>query len=227
MVGACNESELTWSLVRKVSLTKYLSFSRQRLTRKKIAKIIPEVTVVDKFFGPRSLQIWNDEMLSHNALLQRGAKMMLCCHFSPARLMNCSLDIYMLHMHANSIAEVLDSLSRFGNGVMQHCDPDQKAWWLSPEISIQQAHWFQLCRRVIDLLKLLGFEPEEWVWPNFLLEQWRSRLFLAAMKAQETFGVFSQADSKRPAFPLLYGFKLIRSSFVCGTNTTQFFWPTV
>jgi hypothetical protein len=121
----------------------------------------------------------------------------------------------MLHMHADRIAEVLNSLSTFARRVMASGEPHLKTWWLSPEISIQQAHWLKLCHRVMGFLWLLGFgsvnEPEALAWPTFLISQPEScgsKLCLAGKQALEIFRGFVQADCEHLSLHQLYSFEV-------------------
>ncbi len=94
-----------------------------------------------------------------------------------------SLDAYILRMHADKLANVLDSLVSFARKVelLKREDPHAWGWHFSKEVFIQSRHWPQLARHVLNLLKLLGHPdpddsestrddnctlPSPDVWPN-------------------------------------------------------------
>jgi hypothetical protein len=191
--------------MRKASLLRFISFIKQRLPKRVLARKFPEIMRVFKIFGPKSLQAWSDNMLHHNTQLRRGALMRLCRTFNTARLMHCSLDMYMLQMHSDEIAEALDCFSSFGGRVIPLItnSPDSEVWWLSTDVSIQRHHWFELCRRVMNIVHLLGLDMN--VLEDFQdtsdmrkhhLNPWpgQTKMFESAKAAQEIFGAYAEAD---------------------------------
>jgi hypothetical protein len=159
MIAPMN-TERIWCALRKASLQRFISFAKRRLPNRIIAKQLPEVTRLCKNFGPKSLQAWNDKLLHHNALLRRGASMRLCRTFNTARLMHCSLDMYMLQMHSDEIAGALGCFSTFGKRVQCQIkdSPDSKVWWLGSDMLIYRRHWLELCRRVMSIIQLIGLD---------------------------------------------------------------------
>ena len=190
------DTELIWASVRKAALLKYISYSQGRLPRKQIKKTLPEIIRSLKTFGRGSLQWWNDEMLHHNALLRRGASMGLCRRISVARLMHCSLDMYMLHVRSDAVAEVLGCYLTFGSRMIPliRRNPDSDDWSLSADMSVQRRHWYKLSLQMMNLVQLLGFGQ---VGKD-------SKLFAAMNGLKEVFGGFAEADSSKPSLTQAY-----------------------
>ena len=214
------QTERIWCAVRKASLLRFVSYGRRRLPKRKIAKQLPEVIRLFKTFGPKSLQAWNDKLFNYNALLRRGASMRLCRTFNTARLMHCSLDMYMLQMHSDEIAGALDCFSTFGKRVQCQIEdsPDSEVWWLCSDVSIHRNHWFELCRRVMSIIHLLGLDlmevcndkgrPNLSKYPhNFPCGLTvNGQLHSASKAAQDVFGASWNHDYCKPSLLELYTF---------------------
>jgi hypothetical protein len=210
------DTEQILSCIGKAELLRFVSYTKQRLPRRIIAKQLPEVIHVFKTFGPKSLKSWNDKLLHHNALLRRGALMRLCRTFNTAKLTHCSLDMYMLQMHSDEIAGALDCISKFGKRVQSQITdfPDSQVWTLSSDVVIQRHHWFELCRRVMNITRLLDFDmnatgksegprqPEAYLnpWPGY------KTLKTSVEAAQEIFGTYAKADGSQSSLLELYKF---------------------
>jgi hypothetical protein len=199
----------------------HLSYLQARLPSKRVAKVIPEILPQLKSFGRKSLQEWHDKMSQHNALLRRGMSMGLCRKFNAARLVHCSLDIYMLQMHADQIARALECYVSFGRRLKPtiDSDPDAKVWAISPDLSIQRRHWFQLSRRVMNLIRLIGIQVPSRAGdskgshatrssPSFPSMPWLDDhgLIIASKSASDIFGDFGKADLYQPSISHIYGF---------------------
>ena len=196
------DTERIWKSVRKASLLKCISYSFGRLSRKQIAKTVPEISRFFKAFGPGSLQDWNDEMQHHNALLRREASI------GVARLMHCSLDMYMLHVRSDAVAEVLECLLAFGRRMIPliRRHPESEDWPLSAEISVQRRHWYKLSLQVMNLVHLLGIQQVDHAGksqpPIPFCED--AKLFEAVNGLQDMFGEFAEADCLQPSLVQLY-----------------------
>jgi hypothetical protein len=203
------DTELIWESVQKAALLKYISYSHGRLSRRKIKKTLPEIIRSLETFGRGSLQDWNDEMLHHNALLRRGASMRLCRHINVARLIHCSLDMYMLHVRSDAVAEALENFLAFGRRMIPliRRNPDSDDWQLSAEISIQRRHWYKLCLKMMNLVHLLGFgqlDKGEWSESQPIICDKSSKLFTTVRGMQEVFGGFADADANQSSLQQLY-----------------------
>ena len=124
-----------------------------------------------------------------------------------SKLIHCSLDLFLLQMHSAELAEVLGFFSAFGRRILPLVisSPDSDFWWLSEEVSIQRRHWFSLCRRMMNLLRLLGLDNRNEAIP-FPLSPWPdfSSLRLAAAGVLDTFGGFAGPDSALPRLEKIY-----------------------
>ena len=117
------DAEQIWAHIRKASLLKHLCYGGRRLSKYRIARQLPETKYISRVFGPKSNHQWTDRMLHHNALLRRGARMKLNLKVNVSKLMHCSLDLFMLQMHSQEVAEALDSFSTFGERVLASDTP--------------------------------------------------------------------------------------------------------
>ena len=198
--------EQIWTCIRKTSLLRHICYSRKRLPKHRTAKHLPEIMCITKTFGPKSNQQWTDRMLQHNALLRRGgSNMRLHRRVNVAKLMHCSLDLFMLQMHSQQVAEALDSLSTFGERVLPIIkqDPDSRDWWLCPELLIDRRHWLRLSRRVMNLVHLLGIDVDREgrnsrripaalnPWPDF------PKLLASVRRARCVFEEFASPDREQ------------------------------
>jgi hypothetical protein len=177
-----------------------------------VEKLFPEIVRISESFGEGTLQEWCDRMEQHNNLLHRGASMRLCKKAYTSRLTHCSLDLFMLQMHSDSIADALDNFSAFGNRILPlvASNPDAQTWWLNSEVSIQRRHWRMLRRRIAGLIHLMGFTFDDSIvaieaqstpiplspWPD------HSRLSLAARRAMLVFG--ESSGCRQPTLRELY-----------------------
>ena len=140
--------------------------------------------------------------------------MRLCRTFNTAKLMHCSLDMYMLQMHSDEIAGALDCISKFGKRVQSQITdfPDSEAWTISSDVVVQRRHWFMLCRRVMNIIRLLDFnmntvsksqgsrQPEAFLypWPG------HNTLYTSTKAAQEIFGRYAGGDGSQSSLLQLY-----------------------
>jgi hypothetical protein len=216
------DTEQILSCIGKAELLRFVSYTKQRLPRRIIAKQLPEVIHVFKTFGPKSLKSWNDKLLHHNALLRRGALMRLCRTFNTAKLTHCSLDMYMLQMHSDEIAGALDCISTFGKRVQaQIADfPDSEVWTLSLDVVIQRRHWLELCRRVMNIIRLLDFnmnagsKSQGSRQSEACLYSWPAQKILHASleAAHEIFGTYAEADRSQSSILDLYKLRDVQDS---------------
>jgi hypothetical protein len=156
-------------------------------------------------------------MLQHNALLCRGSRMGLNRRFGVAKLMHCSLDLFMLQMHSQEVAEALNSLSTFGEQVLPIIkrNPDSDDWWLSPDMLIDRRCWRNLSRRVMNLVHLLEIDHHEdanverlpiaaILNPVSDPEPDFPKLLGAVRRAREVFGDFAEPDREQRTLRELY-----------------------
>lgn len=187
--------------IKRTSIVRYLSFTYARFSTRKLARHLPETQKMNRKMGPESLQKFTREMVEHNAILRRGELTrtypvggIRCLTFS-------SLDRYILQMHGESIAKILEDLSKFADRVIPliHQDRSARSWRVGNQILIRRRHWLALARNVMNLLKLLGFVEHRmdltggasaWhsPWPDF------DRLAAAACRAAGNYECYGAAD---------------------------------
>jgi hypothetical protein len=192
-----------WRSIRKVSPMKYISFSRCRLSKKRMAKNIPKILRFHENFGPRTLKFWKKKMEQHNSILQRGILNRPHFDFKTARFEAQSLDTFLLQFNSESIADALECLLSFAKLAIPTIrkNPDSHIWWLNADIIVYRHHWLRLCRRVKKLLHILGFgafaESKNFditqlsilsgLWPG------ADRLCTSALQAQAVFSTYCEA----------------------------------
>ena len=186
---------------RRAHIAKFLSFTHGRFSKMKLATRLPEINEIDIEIGFQSLQSREREMIHHNEILRRGKYMRIHVDGGIERLTFSSLDRYILQMHSQTIANVLNALSKFADKVIPLIQRDRtaKLWQISDEILIQKQHWLALARQVMNLLKLLGFDntravldgsilPWHSPWPDF------ECLLVAVRRARGNYESFGIAD---------------------------------
>jgi hypothetical protein len=138
--------------------------------------------------------------------------------FNVAKLMHCSLDLFMLQMHSEEIAAALDSLSTFGERVLpiMKRNPGSDDWWLSSDLLIDRRRWDRLARHVMNLIHLLGVGANDHH-PDFDRRRQSApcthathssadltRLRSAVERARSAFGDFAEPDREQRTLRELY-----------------------
>jgi hypothetical protein len=198
---------LFWS-IRRACLLNYISYAKWRLEINETSNLLPEVKSVLKHFSRKSLATWYEEMRLHNALFKRGKRMGLGATRLPSLEFE-SLDRFMLQMHADKIAEVLESFTAFAKRLVpiMELDPDAPSWWLNRNVLIHREHWHRYAQQVFSLLKLIGFHDDDTnghraslsdmaehrVWPDAEL------LVDACQRAMQMLGELASPDFHLPA----------------------------
>ncbi len=87
----------------------------------------------------------------------RSLKLGLCSRLAAKMAVAQTLDDYMLEMHADILATVLESFAAFANRItpLIQKDPTAPEWWLNSQILVQRRHWFLLARRVTLLVRII------------------------------------------------------------------------
>ena len=187
--------------VRRTCLLRYISYGGKRLRKQTAFRLIPEIALISRLFGPRTLNMWHQSMRHHNQILKRGERLTLCPIVKVKKLMHSSLDMYILQMHSEKIAKALQSLTAFGERVkVLICqDPTARVWWLHRDMLIQRRHWVALSQHVMNLVSSLGLHelndhapPPHHPWPDY------DALRAAAKDAARIFGPFVGSDGHCP-----------------------------
>ena len=150
-------------LIKGMSIFKHISFGGQPLSRSQLVKILPEAGPFLLHFEKTDLAYWEYKMQSNNEILRRGIWLAnswerKCMIAKVKTLQFSSLDTYILHLHAGSVAEILDSCATFAERVLplSRSDPHAKAWQLGEQLYIHSRHWRALTRTVLRLVDLIG-----------------------------------------------------------------------
>jgi hypothetical protein len=179
--------------IRRASLLHFISFTKRRLRIDAITKQLPELNPSLRYFGKHSLVEWSREMSAHNLTCARAVRMGLCPLNKDPKLEYESLDLFLLQMHADKVADVLESWIAFAERVVPliQSHSDAASWRLSQKLLIHRYHWFMLSKRVIDVVKTIRFLADHEThsrWPG------QDRLRSAARQAARAYGYFASLN---------------------------------
>ena len=172
------------------------------LKKEMIFELLPETREIARYFPKESE--WNLRMQTHNQALRRGERM---CHglgFRVKSLLCPALNVFMLQIHSKAIAKALNSVTKFGERVVEQIqqDPSAPAWWLHRDLLIQGRHWMSLCGEVMHIVQLTGLaDPGGNMSPSTPdIDRWpdRDALEVAARSAASIFGPFQAPFSDCP-----------------------------
>ncbi len=110
-----------------------------------------------KYFGANTLSYWESNMDLDRNIIGRSVKLGLVSRSAAERLFH-TMDDYMLQMHSEKIATVLESLTSFAHRIIPliNKDPDAPCWWINDQILVQRRHWFSFSRRVNALVSIIS-----------------------------------------------------------------------
>ena len=130
-----------------------ISYAENRVSRKDIALLLPELGNFDKVVG-RDF-VWNlkIEMEAHNRTLHRGMKLGLVKIFDPSKLLFSSVSAFALQMQSLKLAKALGALCTFGERVAPRIFEDQDAifWYISDMLVITRDTWNGLCTHMLRI----------------------------------------------------------------------------
>ena len=120
------------------------------LETEKMIQLLPEILHVIEYFGPNSISQWKSNMDLDRNIVKRSVKMGLLSRLAAEKVLAPTLDDYMLEMHLDKIAAVLESFTCFARRIVPliRTDPDAPCWWVNSEILVQRRHWIALSQRV-------------------------------------------------------------------------------
>jgi hypothetical protein len=194
-------SSLLFSRFHRASLSRFVSFARNRLPRELIKELVVEMGTVG-YINHDVMCQWNDSMLEHNRIIERGERMrLLPGRKSLLRMKFSCVDLYMLQMQSKLLANLLDNFSSFGERVLQliHESPAALFWMVAGPILVERESWCRLCSQIMALLHALGMSEEHAA--RLELSPWPERAVLeaAAARAAGVFGLFARADATAPS----------------------------
>jgi hypothetical protein len=142
---------------QRASLLKHISFAGPALDNKELVQFLPEILPVIKYFGPNSISQWRSNMELDRNIVGQSLRMGLLSRLAAERVLAPTLDDYMLEMHCEKVAAVLESFTCFARRIVPliRSDPDAPCWWINSEILVQRKDWSQLSRRVSALVKTI------------------------------------------------------------------------
>ena len=186
---------------QRASISKYISYYRERIPRQQVMMVIKEFDTVGNF-NQDTLGHWKELMAEHNRIVERGERMLL---LQGRRKMDWlkfrCLDLFMLQMQSCYLAKQLDGFSSFGERVLWLIQesPSSLFWTIGGQIVVEQASWVRLCAQMMTLLHVLGLaDPSS---ARLQLRPWPDRALLeaAAARARGVFGRFARADTSMPS----------------------------
>ena len=183
-------------LVRRASIMRYISFGYARLKRQQLIKIFPEIArMLRNCFMKRPIDWWQRKMSRHNQVVQRAIRMKFDLRSTSRRPIVSNLDQFIMKMYSPQIAQVLDCFLDFGMRIVPliQKQPTAPEWWISEEVLMHRHHWFEMCRSVMDIVRLAG-TVEHGGCPSVRLHERRlvcKELEVAAQAAVSLFGPFT------------------------------------
>jgi hypothetical protein len=187
---------------QQASISKYISYRKERLPRDQVKSIIKEIETAGKI-NQNTLRHWSDLMSEHNRIAERGERMLLLQN--RASNMNWikfqCLDLFMIQMQSRYLAKLLDDFSSFGERVLRLVQESPAAllWGIGGQLVVERTSWCRLCAQMMTLLHVLGMaDPSS---ARLRLRPWPDRELLeaAAERARGVFGRFARADTAMPS----------------------------
>ena len=162
-------------MMRKLHPYNFLSFPSNRKGAKTVLQDIPELEIFERYFGARSLKFWYAEMLMDKLILKRARKIGQSDHvpISTKSAILSSLDLYILLMHSEVIADTLVACTSFVSRVVATIDRHRDASVI--ELSgaesravIVKCYWFRFCNQVMQIVKVIESNADILKsWPTF------------------------------------------------------------
>jgi hypothetical protein len=190
-------TEKLFRYFRASSLLKAVSYSTLRLSSQETMEILPEIATIENHFHAKSLETWNEELRIHNKLIARGLTMGLNKIDSLDRLSFASLDLFLIKTRGGMLADVLNAYSSFAERFIDDVNSDRHAllWSVFGPVIITNERWMNLCKQMVNILKLIDFEDisdTDCPCPDYqLLER-------SAIRARVIFSNFAVADEPLP-----------------------------
>jgi hypothetical protein len=188
----CKPERNFYRTARLASPLKIISFAEQRLLSCTTLKYFPELRPYQKFFGSGSHSGWVQELSYHSAVLRRGHQQRLCPMTNATKFLNFRLGQYLMKLHSDKIADVLESLVVFAHRIVPIIlnDEDAPAWWLNKKMLVQRRHWISFCRRVMAFISLVLVHENEGEQPISRPSPGEQRLRATAHHAALIYGAF-------------------------------------
>jgi hypothetical protein len=142
---------------QRASFLKHISFAGMDLGKEEMIRILPEGLPLIKYFGPNSISQWRSNMELDRNIVGRSVKMGLFSRLAAEEVLAPTLDDYMLEMHSDKIAAVLESFTCFARRIVPliRNDPDAPCWWINNDILVQRRHWISLSQRVVSMVGII------------------------------------------------------------------------
>ena len=147
-----------------------LSFTRRRVPRADVLRLLPELAMLDKFADFGAIQALCQEMDLHNAIVRRGMRMGLLKTFDASKLLFSSASDFVIQMQSAKLAAALSALCDFGERIAPKAIANQHATDLPiqicPSLLVARDRWHGLCLCMLHiggaLHRALRSSPHEW-----------------------------------------------------------------
>ena len=167
-----------------------ISYAENRVSRKDIALLLPELGNFEKVVGRGFVWHLKIEMDAHNSTLRRGMKMGHVKIFDPSKLLFSSVSDYALQMQSLKLAQALGAICTFGERVAPTIFEDQDAtfWYISNTLVITRDTWFGLCMHMLRIAAGLNrairpISSTSGPWPDRRLLELASARVVATFRA--------------------------------------------
>jgi hypothetical protein len=153
------EHEIVRSL-RKASVLKFISFCRGRLSFAAILKYLPELAPVQNFLEKHSISEWAVKMSAYDQTYTTAPEGGLQLIKNEQNLHYRSLDVFLLQVYPDKLAEAIDSWAIFAERLLPliRADPDARSWKINRKIIIHRRHWLLLSKRIMAVVTTISFK---------------------------------------------------------------------
>ena len=115
----CRASRWILHLFQRARISRFISFSKERLSAEQISRCLPEIVHISSHFGKDLRACWLYELNLHNQAVSRAIHMALAPARSLERFMSQTLDEYILLFHSDKISEALEGFRCLLTGFSQ------------------------------------------------------------------------------------------------------------
>jgi hypothetical protein len=142
-------SSAIFQLVAAIDLPSLLSFAKNRISKKRIAALLPEISIINTFVSES--ETLRSEMEAHNRTICRGVRMCLVPGYDASYLLCTCPGKYAIQYDVWRIVSVLKACCSFGERVITEIKQDEQAqvWSVCSQIVILKRDWHKISGRML------------------------------------------------------------------------------
>mmetsp|Transcript_20459 Transcript_20459/g.56527 ORF Transcript_20459/g.56527 Transcript_20459/m.56527 type:complete len:193 (-) Transcript_20459:104-682(-) len=134
-----------------------IAFNKQTIPRKYFLRYLEEVQWLDRHFGRRSQEYWQQEMNIHNRTVTKAGLMGLGERRLAKRMICTDIDDFILRFRVHDVVKALHCINRFGRRLAAKLQkqPSARLWTVSGAIMMTREGWILLCSKVENVLRII------------------------------------------------------------------------